>query len=95
MTATALELKKKLDNTIPYLSEKQLYMIFAIAEAFALSQQQEAQKQEEKLPPKNPKFGGRRISPELAEIFITGNSLDVTDEELDEMKYEYLTEKYK
>ncbi len=95
MTAETLELKKKLDETIPYLSEKQLYLIFSIAEAFVLSQQQETQKHEEKLPPKNPKFGGRRISPELAEIFISGNSLDVTDEELEEMKYEYLTEKYK
>ena len=95
MTAETLELKKKLDETIPYLSEKQLYLMFSIAEAFVLSQQQETQKHEEKLPPKNPKYGGRRISDEIAAMFLTGPENHDTDEEVDEKIWEYIKEKYK
>ena len=90
---TATQLRTRIDNTMQTLTEKQLYVIYTVAEAFA-TEKQDVKKHRTDLPPKNPKFGGRRISDEIASIFMTGNSLDVTDEELDQMKYEYLMEKY-
>lgn len=96
MTARQAMLTEKLNDAIPYLSEQQLYIVFTIVEAFRSTQQTEKNIVKEKLtlPPKNPRFGGRRISDEVAEIFLTGNSLDVSDEELEQMKYDYLTAKY-
>ncbi len=98
MTAKQLELKDKLDYTIPYLSEKQLCLIITIAEAFVDSKhsvRKDGSEKKSSMPPRNPKFGGRRISDEVAKLFLTGNSWDVSDEELEQMRYEYLTEKYK
>lgn len=94
MTTAQLNLKQKLDNTIPYLSEKQLYLIFSIAETFVSSQQQEVTRTG-KLPPKNPKFGGRRISDKIAAMFLSGPENHDTDEEVDEKIWEYIKEKYK
>ncbi|MBO7142280.1 MAG: hypothetical protein J6V76_04140 [Bacteroidales bacterium] len=90
---TATQLRTRIDNTMQKLTEKQLYVIYTVAEAFAAEKHHIKSKQSD-LPPRNPKFGGRRISDEIAAMFLTGNSLDVTDEELEQMKYDYLIEKY-
>ncbi|MBR6177277.1 MAG: hypothetical protein IKQ70_05250 [Bacteroidales bacterium] len=90
---TATQLRTRIDNTMQKLTEKQLYVIYTVAEAFA-SEGHHIKSKQSDLPPKNPKLGGRRISDEIAAMFLTGNSLDVTDEELEQMKYDYLIEKY-
>jgi len=100
MTAETLEIKKKIDKRIAILSPKQLNGLLTLLESFTASasvstnKDDVAVKDSTGLPPRNPKYGGRRISDEIAAMFITGNGLDATDEELEQMKYEYLTEKY-
>jgi hypothetical protein len=97
MTAKQIELKEKLNYTIPYLSEKQLYVIITIAEEFVSTKKRsenEDPTQKSTLPPRNPKFGGRKISDEVAALRM-GYSIDVSDEDLNKMRYECLIDKYK
>lgn len=96
MTARLIELKDKLNYTIPYLSEKQLYMIITIAEAFVATKN----RGENKLPtqttlsPRKTKYRDSMISDEVAALRM-GYSVDVSDEDLDQMRFDYLMDKNK
>ena len=86
---TAIQLKKKIDSKISMMSKEQLTLLEMYVDVLLMANSKN------NLPPRNPKYGGRRISEDVANVFLTGNSLDVSDEELEQMKYEYLIEKYK
>jgi len=101
MTAETLEIKKKIDMKIANLSPKQLNELLAILESFTASASVSTKKDEVEvsdskgLPPRNPKYGGRRISDEIAAMFMSGPENHDTDEEVDEKIWEYIKEKYK
>ena len=95
---TSNQLREKIDNTIQHLTERQLYLVYSIAEAFAnqsiQSQNTTSDGHSTTLPPKNPKFGGRRISDDVARLAM-GYEVAGTDEDIDNKIHKYLQEKYK
>ena len=51
---TATQLRTRIDNTMQKLTEKQLYVIYTVAEAFA-SEGHHIKSKQSDLPPKKPK----------------------------------------
>ena len=100
MTATTLEIRKKIDKRIAILSPEQLYGLLFLLDSFITvppvsPQENVSLKSDKGLPPRNPKYGGRRISDEIAAMFLTGPENHDTDEDVDEKIWEYIKEKYK
>jgi hypothetical protein len=96
MTAEALEIKRKIDKRISILTPRQLNGLLSFLDSFVTSSQllDEKSKQAASSRPHNAKFAGMKISDEVAALRM-GYSIDVSDEDLDKMRYEYLIDKYK
>lgn len=95
-----MEIRKKIDKRIAILSPKQLNGLLTLLESFTASasvstQEKSLVSDSNCLPPRNPKYGGRRISDEVAAMFMSGPENHDTDEEVDEKIWEYIKEKYK
>ena len=96
MTTEVLEIKRKIDKRISILTPRQLNGLLSLLDSFVASSWtiDDKSKQETRLQPRTPKVDSRKISDVVAALRM-GYSVDVADEDLDQMRYEYLIDKYK